>query len=207
MSAKTEEKVTETPAPVKTLSATERRSLEKIVKNDYDTLYNDLHAMYQQARKDAEREYREATGKAQADAAGIRETLADKIEAASVRLRKDLDAMFAAAAKAGYDVEVISAPGRYQDPFTANDVHRVAYRINGLNIAGIKENYTETINTLEQQYHMANRILDKKRLETQRTLLLSAITSDVALDFLNAIPSAKELFTAAITEQQAALEA
>lgn len=206
MPTETEDKP-EASAPVKTLSATERRSLEKIVKNDYDTLYNDLHAMYQQAHKDADREYREATGKAQADAAGIRETLAEKIEAASTRIRKDLDAVFAAAAKAGYDLEVVSAPGRYQDPFTASDVHRVAYRINGLNIAGIKERYAETINTLDQQYHMANRILDKKRLETQRTLLLSAITSDVALDFLNAIPSAKELFTAAITEQQAALEA
>jgi hypothetical protein len=180
----------------KALSSTERRALEKLVKNDYETLRTELDVMYQQACKEARDEYERTLAKT---AAG-RDAKAEKIREALARISHkataDIEKVVATADREGYRLHV-GGTDQYGNPKSFKSFQVSLHEITD---AKAEKNLKSELERLGRQYQTATTLMRRQELTVQRELLLTALTSDTAKDFLTQIPSARDLFTAAAIE-------
>jgi len=181
----------------KPLNSVERRTLEKLVKNDYETLSAELHVIYEKACIEAGARHKATIEKS---AAG-RDAKAMKVRAALAKIEQkanaDVDRVIAAAEREGYSLNLTGGRDRYGDPG--------AYRGFKVSLAEIEDakadkTLKDELASLSRQYNAAKSQLRRQELTVQRELLLTALTSDAAKEFLNQIPSARDLFVNAAIE-------
>jgi len=186
--------MTNTPTP-KTLNSVERRALERLTKNHFETLTSELDSLYNEAREQAHREY---DAKLDASRRG-RDAKVKKVRADLAKIvqkaNADIDTLKTTAERDGYALE-LTTPGRYgAEAFTT-----ITVTLADVDDAVAKKEYDRAMSDLRKAYDQGVAALRRKELEVMRELLLSALTSDTAKEFLNGLPIATDLFRAAAIE-------
>lgn len=183
-------------APVKKLTVTDQRNLQKVVKNDFDRLTSEVHLHFQ--TKSAELDQRIRDHQALAQAASTVERASGyetKINAALAKAQAEMERITKDAQKAGFEVR-LGVNGRHVPegtPLSSN----VALT------AVVPQAMLDERTELAKQKQAALDIIHRQRLESERQVLLAAITNTAAIEFLDTIPSAKELFALAAADVKA----
>jgi hypothetical protein len=181
----------------KTLNSVERRTLEKLVKNDYETLSTELLAMYEQACEAAHKAHQATLDKTAAGrdvkAVRVREALARIVQKATA----DVEKIISTAEREGFTLELGGAFDRYGNPKAFNGFRAT---LEGIEDAKADKELAEELERLRRQYQSASTFMHRQELTVQRELLLTALTSDTAKEFLAGIPSARDLFLTAAIE-------
>jgi hypothetical protein len=181
----------------KTLNSVERRALEKLVKNDYETLSTELTVMYEQACEKAHKEHQATLDKTaagrDAKAAKVRETLSRIVQKATA----DVEKIVSTAEREGFTVKLGGVFDRYGNPKAFSGFHAT---LEGIEDSKADKQLKSELDRLLRQYQMATFLMHRQELTVQRELLLTALTSDTAKEFLTAIPSARDLFVTAAIE-------
>jgi hypothetical protein len=164
----------------KVLSASERKSLEQLVNNDFAG----LKAQIKQFASDVLAERQEAVRAEWADRTKQIETWATKWARYAERINSDIAKMRGDALAQG--VEIAQLP-----TLSVNVTPKVI---------GLQEALTEVARECQSDLERALLTLERQRLTAQRTVLMAGISTE-GLTLLNTIPSAKDLMASAALER------
>lgn len=160
-----------------TISASERNALTRLVKNDFDTLLTEIEALASEAVAQARAEY-EATNRA------YKEKVEKAVAALNADIQKRTQKIREDAEAAGYDVRFSRDYGKdYRVELNGSPVQIQA-----------KELLDDRLREIQTARANAENTLKRERLDIERDILVTAITSTAAQDFLGKIPRARDLF-------------
>lgn len=155
----------------KTITATQRRAIEKLIKNDFDALENDLFD-FEQA------EFQRITEKYRASCEAYEAKVTKVVERANARLREQIAKIEADALDAGFSVSF--------------------YRLNDVEVRNVYKKDEQDAEQREKQElsaraKAARSALRRRRLNLERDLIMATLTNEAAVDFISQIPTLKEL--------------
>jgi hypothetical protein len=173
-----------TDLAVRPIKAGERQALTRLIKNDFESLVSELETLKLDALHQAQQEF-SALFQASLPA---RHEYMDKVNTQIDVITKEIRNLELQAQEDGYELSY-------------SGYRSSSHRVTSVTDTKIQREYDKRKQEIEYQYRKAIELLRRKRLDTERGLLLAAITSEEAQEFMNALPTAKSLFEqAAINE-------
>lgn len=167
------------------LSATERRSLERLLKADFEAARAELHDLCVAARDAADKQRDKEVKAASKDKAQVTRQAQAELDIIAKETIRQINAVTEAAAARGFKVETRNAytfEGKF--PLKVTDVRfETAYAKHAAQYA-----------KLEAAYTAAEAELKKREQETYRALLMNALTGEAVQGFLDSVPKASDLF-------------
>jgi hypothetical protein len=173
-----------TDVAVRPIKAGERQALTRLIKNDFETLVSELETLKLDALNLAHNEYRAALNATSVTRYAYMDEINEEIQSITKKVR-DLEIQ---AKNDGYELSFSGYRG-YADG-----------KVTSVNDTSAKQSYEQRKQEIDYQYRKAIELLRRKKLDTERGLLLAAITTEEAKEFLDALPSAKEIFALAAAE-------
>lgn len=160
------------------LSATERRSLERLLKADFEAARAELHDLCVAARDAADKQRDKEVKAASKDKAQVTRQAQAELDIIAKETIRQINAVAEAAAARGFKVETRNAYTLVTDVRfeTAYAKHAAQYA------------------KLQAAYTAAEAELKKREQETYRALLMNALTGEAVQGFLDSVPKASDLF-------------
>lgn len=157
--------------PTKTITATQRRAIEKLIKNDFETLEAELYD-FESA------EFARLNTEFNAVSEAYEAKVSKQLERLNAQTRERIAKITADAAEAGFDVTF--------------------YRLNDIEVRGVQqkaaqEKFNKDTAELRERAKAARNALRRRRLNIERDLILASLTSEDAMDFISQIPTVREL--------------
>lgn len=155
----------------KTITATQRRAIEKLIKNDFETLETELYDF-----ENAEHARLSAEFNAISDA--YEQKVAKALERINAQTKERVAKVIADAADAGFEVSL--------------------YRDQNIEVRSVQQKaaqaeHSKAVHELRERAKAARNALRRRRLNIERDLILASLTSEDAMDFINQIPTVREL--------------
>lgn len=178
----------ETIEAIRPLNATASRSLLKLVRNDFETMENELRMFGQEVQtqrmSEADASFREQKAKA------------EKIEAAVEKAKAKCVAEIRKIVADNAGVEGLSVK------FEANDRYNGRFPDVEVSVTGLDEAHSRVYQETRDDLDKARASLKREHLKAERAVLLASITSEVQA-VLDSIPTAKSLLEGAAAERKA----
>lgn len=168
------------------LSATERRSLERLLKADFEAARAELHDLCVAARDAADKQRDKEVKAASKDKAQVTRQAQAELDIIAKETIRQINAVAEAAAARGFKVETRAFAYTFEGkfPLKVTDVRfETAYAKHAAQYAKLQAAYTA-----------AEAELKKREQETYRALLMNALTGEAVQGFLDSVPKASDLF-------------
>lgn len=175
--------------PSKRMTRDEKRSLEKVIKGDFEITREEFREIWSKARQ---REL-DAIAQKYADESDLLTEAARSMREAVEKARRDLENALAQIRESG------AAPGAARN----YGIERVEIRYPTTFVLRAKELEVKAVNDRYSQIQaVAMRSISRQELEALRKLALTGIYSETATDLLNSIPDAQAVLASALSENQ-----